>query len=139
MSTIKKRKKQTSVSVVNIASNNSVSGIGNKVRGVVGKTSTKVNGYEIDPRYSRYGKLESKDGKCIIDGRALVLRQINNKLMWTLDSSPKDVSHIELSESEESSSSSSSCFSTSSSSSSSSLSEAEKKRRRQYKERKAKK
>ena len=138
MSTIKKRKQRTSVSVINLVSNNSVSGFGNKVRGVVGETLNKVHGYEIDPRYARYRKLESRDGKCIIDGREFILKQINNKLMWTLDSAQNDVSHVESSESDESSSSS--CFSvTSSSSSSSSLSEAEKKRRRQYKKRKTKK
>jgi hypothetical protein len=76
-----------------------------------GKSSCIINGYCIDPRYSRYRTMNARGGQCIIDGCTCVLKEIGGVKMWTLEGvsgapSPSTVVENEDSESSDSSSTS---------------------------------
>jgi hypothetical protein len=78
-----------------------------------GRNSCTINGYRIDPRYSRYRVMQARNGQCILDGRVCVLKEVGGVKMWTLDGvtgapSPSTVVENDDSASSDSSSSSSS-------------------------------
>lgn len=151
-STTKKRSHKNSLirQQVNIAYGNSIAGDNNTVvrrrRNVAGfQQWATVNGYQLDPRCMPYRNLQSRNGKCVIDGHECVLKTIDGVRMWTLEGIDDQSTSIgdgkqthALLESPSSLDDSSSWSSSSdeTSDTSSSLSENELKRRREYKKRK---
>jgi len=101
--------------VNNFATRGSAAGNNITIVEELGGGGSIINGYRIDPRYSRYRTMHARNGQCILDGRTCVLKEVDGVKMWTLEGVPgaplpSTVIENENSGSSDSSSSSSTSF-----------------------------